>query len=55
MNVPKERTAYEKILKYYRDIKNVVDTSKEEGIKEGIVKTAKKMKFEGFSNEQIKK
>ena len=26
----KEREAYEESLKYYRDIKNVVDTSKEE-------------------------
>lgn len=52
---PKEREAYEESLKYYRDIKNVVDTSREEGIKEGIEKTAKKMKIEGFSNEQIKK
>jgi len=33
-----ERLAYEKSLKYYRDIKNVVDTSKEEGIIEGIEK-----------------
>ena len=33
---PAERQVYENSLKYYRDIKNVVDTSKEEGIKEGI-------------------
>ena len=60
---PKEREAYEESLKYYRDIKNVVDTSREEGfndgiekgIKKGIEKTAKKMKTEGFTNEQIKK
>lgn len=32
---PEERGFYENSLKYYRDIKNVVDTSKEEGIKEG--------------------
>lgn len=31
-----ERDAYEASLKYYRDIKNVVDTSREEGIEEGI-------------------
>ena len=31
-----EREAYEESLKYYRDLKNVVDTSKEEGISEGI-------------------
>lgn len=60
---PREREAYEKSLKYYRDIKNVVDTSKEEGLREGIEqgieqgiqKTAAKMKLEGFTQEQIKK
>ncbi|HKK78263.1 MAG TPA: Rpn family recombination-promoting nuclease/putative transposase, partial [Phaeodactylibacter sp.] len=31
-----ERVAYEESLKYYRDIKNVVDTSREEGKEEGI-------------------
>ena len=63
----KEREAYEESLKYYRDIKNVVDTSREEGLKEGmekgmekgiekgIEKTAKKMRTEGFTNEQIKR
>lgn len=33
-----ERDAYEESLKQYRDIKNVVDTAYEEGIKEGIEK-----------------
>lgn len=32
---PEELEAYEESLKYYRDIKNVVDTSKEEGRVEG--------------------
>ncbi len=32
---PQEKQAYEESLKYYRDIKNVVDTSKEEGRLEG--------------------
>jgi len=32
---PEERDAYEESLKHYRDIKNVVDTSREEGKKEG--------------------
>ena len=31
-----EQDAYEDSLKYYRDIKNVVDTSKEEGREEGL-------------------
>jgi predicted transposase/invertase (TIGR01784 family) len=33
---PTEREAYEESLKHYRDIKNVVDTSREEGRVEGI-------------------
>ena len=56
---PKEREAYEESLKYYRDIKNVVDTSREEGLKEGMEKgieqVAKKMKQEGFTTEAIQK
>jgi len=56
---PDEREAYEESLKYYRDIKNVVDTSREEGLQEGMEKRnyeiAKQMKIEGYSNEQISK
>ncbi len=33
---PEERVAYEDSLKYYRDLKNVVDTSREEGVLEGM-------------------
>ena len=44
-----EREAYEESLKYYRDIKNVVDTSIETGVK----KVAKKMKEKGMSNLDI--
>jgi len=40
-----EQTAYEESLKYYRDIKNVVDTSREEGIIEGLEK--------GMTNKEI--
>ena len=58
-----EREAYEESLKYYRDIKNVVDTSREEGRIEGKVEgkvegkieVAQQMKKSGFSNEQISK
>jgi predicted transposase/invertase (TIGR01784 family) len=39
---PEERIAYEDSLKYYRDLKNVVDTSREEGIVEGMEKGLKK-------------
>nr|MBI1229199.1 Rpn family recombination-promoting nuclease/putative transposase [Cytophagales bacterium] len=44
-----EREAYEDSLKYYRDLKNVVDTSRMEGIKE----VAKKMKEKGMSDLDI--
>jgi predicted transposase/invertase (TIGR01784 family) len=58
---PEERKAYQDSLKYYRDMKNVVDTAKEEGVAEGKekgiekrnIEIAKKMKSQGFSNEQI--
>ncbi len=64
---PTERKNYEKSLKYYRDIKSVVSSSREEGREEGIkegreegrqernIEIVKQMKKEGFSNEQIKK
>lgn len=42
---PKEKEQYEESLKYYRDLKNVVDTSKEEGKAEG--------KIEGKSERSI--
>ena len=49
-NLPKEdRNAYEESLKHYLDIKNVVDTSRLDGIKE----VAKKMKLKGMSIEDI--
>jgi len=54
---PEEREAYEESLKNYRDLKNVVDTSREEGFLEGIdqrnIEIAKKMKKEGESIEKI--
>ena len=56
---PQEREAYEESLKYYRDIKNVVDTSREEGLKEGFEKRnfeiAKEMKNNGEPIEKIMK
>lgn len=59
----KELEAYDRSLKYYRDIKNVVDTSHEEGIEKGIEqgREEEKMKIivtginEGFSNEALAK
>lgn len=54
---PEERDAYEDSLKYYRDLKNVVDTSREEGILEGIeqrnIEIAQKMKGKGMPNSEI--
>ena len=58
---PEEREAYEESLKYYRDIKNVVDTSREEGIKV-VAREMKKegepiekiIKYTGLTKEQIK-
>jgi predicted transposase/invertase (TIGR01784 family) len=35
---PSEREAYEDSLKYYRDLKNVIDTGREEGLEEGLAK-----------------
>lgn len=63
--LPEERDAYEDSLKYYRDLKNVVDTSREEGISEGIeqgieqgiekrnAEIVQRMKGKGMSNSEI--
>jgi predicted transposase/invertase (TIGR01784 family) len=48
-----EREAYEESLKYYRDIKNVVDTSMEEGVEKGLKSAAKEMKKEGEPIDKI--
>lgn len=58
----KERAEYEAALKIYRDNENVMDYAvttarregKEEGRKEGILITARLMKQNGISFEQIK-
>jgi len=41
---PDEKNKYEESLKYYRDLKNVVDTSFDEGKAEGKVEIARQMK-----------
>jgi len=41
---PAQIQSYEDSLKYYRDLKNSLDTAKEEGIEEGIVKGIEKEK-----------
>lgn len=48
-----EKEAYQKSLKHYRDIKNVVDTSKAEGKIEGKMEIAKKLKATKMPFEQI--
>ncbi|MEQ8706321.1 MAG: Rpn family recombination-promoting nuclease/putative transposase [Phaeodactylibacter sp.] len=56
---PEEREAYEESLKNYRDLKNVVDTSREEGYREGLdkrnIEIAKNMKNDGEPIEKIVK
>lgn len=52
-----EREAYEESLKYYRDIKNVVDTSRAEGHEEGYdqakIEVAKSLLSTGMTVEQV--
>lgn len=48
---PQEREAYEDSLKYYRDLNNVVNTAK----MEGILEVAKEMKANGEPIEKIMK
>ena len=54
---PRERVAYEESLKYYRDLKNVVDTARVEGNQEGkeekALQVAKKMKQAGEPTDKI--
>ena len=50
---PDEKNKYEESLKYYRDLKNVVDTSFDEGKAERSVEIARQMKSEGESIEKI--
>lgn len=54
---PDEKVKYEESLKYYRDLKNVVDTSFDEGKAEGKqernIEIARQMKAEGEPIEKI--
>ncbi|NBC09301.1 MAG: Rpn family recombination-promoting nuclease/putative transposase [Bacteroidetes bacterium] len=52
---PEERVAYEESLKYYRDIKNVVDTSREEGKEQRTLEIARELKKNGIPIEMIVK
>ncbi len=49
-----EREIYEDSLKYYRDMKNVVDTAKEEGKKQGLLEIAQAMKKAGENIDKIR-
>lgn len=48
-----EKVKYEESLKYYRDLKNVVDTSFEEGKAEGKYEIARQLKLDGEPIEKI--
>ena len=50
---PEERQAYESSLKYYRDLKNVIDTARDEGREEGRMEMVINMLAAGLSDEQI--
>jgi predicted transposase/invertase (TIGR01784 family) len=62
---PQEQAAYQASLKYYRDLKNVIDTAFGEGLQQGmaqgietgqkqaLVATARKMKLMGLPDDQI--
>ncbi len=50
-----EREAYEESLKHYRDIKNIVDTSREEGKEEERYEIARQLKKNGIAIEIIQK
>ena len=49
----REREAYEESLKYYRDIKNVVDTSREAGVAQATRQIAKRMLDRGTPMEEV--
>ena len=44
-----ERDSYENSLKYYRDLNNVVDTSREEGLQEGLTRGREEGLQEGLA------
>jgi predicted transposase/invertase (TIGR01784 family) len=52
---PEEKARYEESLKYYRDLKNVVDTSFEEGREEGKIEVILKSHETGLDVETISK
>lgn len=43
---PNKDLSYESSLKYYRDLKNVIDTAEDEGERKGVEKTINKVAIE---------
>ena len=50
---PDERMDYEESVKIYRDLKNSIDTAREEGIEKGKIEVAKKLKMLGVDIKTI--
>jgi len=50
---PAQIQSYEDSLKYYRDLKNSLDTAKEEGVEEGKMEVARKALTKGYSIEEV--
>ncbi len=46
---PEEQDTYQNSLKYYRDLNNVVETSREEGLQEGILRGQRSLLLRQFS------
>jgi predicted transposase/invertase (TIGR01784 family) len=51
---PEQMQSYEDSLKYYRDIKNSLDTAREEGFLEGEQKGIQKGREEGLKEGELK-
>jgi predicted transposase/invertase (TIGR01784 family) len=52
---PQQMEEYENSLKYYRDLKNVIDTSFQEGMKDAILNVARQLKLNGVGADIISK
>ena len=52
---PEERQGYEQRLKYYRDLKNVIDASFVEGKRERNLEIARQMKADGEPVDKIQR
>ncbi len=50
---PKECQTYKSSFKYYLNMKNVLDTAKEKGVKKGKLEVTKQMQSEGMNWEII--